>query len=138
MCVRLLRSDPRHTDFSRFCQGLSLASSGTQENRHFPLVVFDSEDDNDPIRRITNLQLSDELMGGSETANPYFNPHNSFHISFYKKLPGLNVNGLVQESKGKGLKIGRLYKKPWLDCGSKNNTSNGLAFRKSSFTVSSC
>lgn len=106
-----------------------------QPDRHFPFLVFDSEADNNPIR-MTNLHLSDGRMGGSETTNPYCDSHNPFHISFYEKFT--EQGDLVEASKDKGLKIGRRYEKPRQDDGSKNNTGDGLPFRKSSFTVSSC
>jgi hypothetical protein len=107
-----------------------------QEDRHFPFLVF--EDDDDPIWKMTDLHLSDGRMGGSETTNPHSDSHNPFHVSFYEKFPGPDVNGLVQASDKKKLKIGHLYEKPRENRGSENNMSDDLAFRKSSFTVSSC
>ena len=78
-------------------------------------------------------------MGGSDLTNPYSNPHTAFHITFYERVAGLNLDGLIKRSRERKLKIGRLYGRQKKD-GDKNVDRNGyrLAFRQSSFTVSYC
>jgi hypothetical protein len=80
-----------------------------------------------------DLHLSDERRGGSEVTNPYSNPHNAFHITFYERL-GSGSDALIKRSLEKNLKIGHLYNKPQKDYG--KNAADKLAFRQSSFTVS--
>jgi hypothetical protein len=87
----------------------------------------------------TNIHLSSERMGGSDLTNPYSNPHTAFHITFYERIAGSNLDGLIKRSRERELKIGRLYGRQSKD-GDKNIDGNGdgLVFRQSSFTVSYC
>jgi hypothetical protein len=118
----------------RLCQGLSLLSPARIRERVFPFLTFD--ENNDPINMATNIHLSSERMGGSDLTNPYSNPHTAFHITFYERVAGLNLDGLIKRSRDRKLKIGRLYGRQKKD-GDKNIDGNGyrLAFRQSSFTV---
>ncbi|KAL4971370.1 hypothetical protein BDW66DRAFT_155736 [Aspergillus desertorum] len=115
------------------CQGLSFASVAEQPQRSLPFLVHDVE--SDPIRMATDIHLSGERRGGSEATNPYSNPHNAFHITFYERLQN-QTSGLLEASHRRRLRIGRLYAKP-----QENNDMNGkendaeLAFRQSSFTM---
>jgi hypothetical protein len=112
------------------------------KERSFPFLAFD--DENDPINMATDTHLLCERRGGSKSTNPYSNPYIAFYITFYKRLtdPNLDLGRLTEESRKRDLRIGRLYNKP-----RKNSNENGngegngnrdkLAFRQSSFTVSS-
>ncbi|ETS81000.1 hypothetical protein PFICI_06002 [Pestalotiopsis fici W106-1] len=117
------------------CQGLPFASQETGEDRHFPFLVFDREAYNDPVRRATNLHLSNGRIGGSKTTNPYADPNAPFHTTFFENLPEYNIKRILKASKEKKLRIGYLHSKPPRDDNSGESDHDGHAFRKSSFTI---
>jgi hypothetical protein len=127
----------------RFCQGLSLVALARITEQSFPFLVFN--DKTDPINMATSIHLSCERRGGSESTNPYSNPHTAFHITFYERLTEENLEGftasdlgsLIKESRERGLRIGLLYGRPRQDEKNSDGDKDELAFRQSSFTVGS-
>ncbi|KAF7535560.1 hypothetical protein G7054_g5267 [Neopestalotiopsis clavispora] len=126
-----------------FCQGLPFASQDVGEDRNFPFLVYDRELWGDPIRRATNLHLSNGRIGGSKNTNPYSDPHSPFHVSFFEKLteeyelgePWMSVKETIEASRKKNLKIGYLYGRPQKGGNNSEDNQNLRAFRKSSFTM---
>lgn len=126
-----------------FCQGLPFASQDIGEDRRFPFLVFDRESDKDPIRRATNLHLSNGRIGGSKNTNPYSDPHSPFHVSFFKKLTEVYelekyskyVEETIEASRKKNMKIGYLYGRSQKGCNDSKENQSLRAFRRSSFTM---
>lgn len=108
------------------CQGLSLAPD---KNVAIPFHLFPNAVE--PIRLSTNLHLSGARRGGSETTNPYSDPENAFHITFYERFMPQSKD-LLKATKSRNLKVGHLFGKPE-DDGNKN--PDELAFRRSAFTM---
>ncbi|KAJ3484562.1 hypothetical protein NLG97_g7021 [Lecanicillium saksenae] len=121
------------------CQGLSLTSKEEKEGFCFPFSVFSNADD--PIRMAITIHLSGERRPGSEITNPYVNPHNAFHMTFFEWLQQGNLRSLNRSDElGKDLKIGTLFQKSTDERGGNRRYLRELAaaelsFRQSSFTV---
>ncbi len=137
------------------CQGIAFGSKPDAKGKmtFLPIIVFNDVDD--PIRIATDLHLSDKQRGGSEFTNPYSDPHNAFHITFFESIypwPGTLLDHLrgslndleptrpyeyiLWASRKLKLKIGHLYDRS--QAASDQTLSKSpykLTFRKSSFTV---
>jgi hypothetical protein len=117
------------------CQGLPFASQDIEENPLLSFLVYDGESGEDPIRRATNLHLSNGRIRGSKTTNPYSDPHTPFHITFFQKIERVSSKDEVKASREKHQKFGYLYEKPQKGGDHRKDNKDLRAFRKSSFTM---
>lgn len=141
----------------RQIRGLPLALVNTNDP-YFPFAFRRQECQGCPIANAINIHLSCERRGGRNVANPYSNPLNAFHITFYEMIPAVNAThdveiditnadererrsqrateALLRVSERQGLKIGHLYEKPHPEAGHEGVSSPiSRAFRLSAFTV---